>query len=122
MWINTVRRARDTCIGAFDDAAMIRLHYGLLRGHFSEPRAADMLLRKFGTWYARGLRNAAAVRRLFQAIRGPVDVERILELIVLEGWHHGFRPFDPHGERDAAPETCGEPAAEPAERARGEGE
>jgi nifR3 family TIM-barrel protein len=74
---------------------IIRLHYGLLREHFTRPRAAEQLLRKFGTWYSRGLRNAAAIRRLFQAIEGPEDLDGILEEMARCGWQDGFRPFQP---------------------------
>ena len=96
-----------------DLIGMVRLHYGLLREHFSEPRAADLAMRKFGTWYARGLRNATSIRRLFQSIEGPPDLERVLGLVAESGWHSGFRPFEPvEGERcscDAPP--GGDPAA-----------
>jgi nifR3 family TIM-barrel protein len=84
---------------------IIRLHYDLLREHCTRPQAADMLMRKFGTWYARGLRNAAAIRRRFQTIEGPQDLEGILEEMARCGWEHGFRPFAP-GEA-GRPGTCG---------------
>jgi nifR3 family TIM-barrel protein len=81
---------------------IIRLHYGLLRRHFPRPRAADCLMRKFGTWYSRGLRNAAAIRRLFQSIECPEDLEKILEEMSRCGWQDGFQPFQP-GEAGRVP-------------------
>ncbi len=88
---------------------VIRLHYRLLVEYFSLPRAADMAMRKFGTWYARGLKNAAAIRRRFQTIDGPADLDRVLEEMREAGWQDGFRPFEP--EEAGAPSTCaGDPA------------
>ena len=84
---------------------LIRRHYGLLREHFPRPRTADMLMRKFGTWYVRGLRNAAAIRRLFQEVEGPEDVDRILEEMARCGWEKGFRPFQP-GEAGRSPDAA----------------
>ncbi len=77
-----------------DVIGIIRLHYRLLREHFSLPKVADMSIRKFGTWYVRGLRHAAGIRRQFQAIDGPDDLERVLEEMVRAGWQEGFRPFE----------------------------
>lgn len=84
--------------------SVIRLHYRLLKEHFSLPRAADMAMRKFGTWYARGLRNAAAIRRQFQTIDGPMDLDRVLETMAQAGFEDGFRPFQP--EERGAPVEC----------------
>jgi nifR3 family TIM-barrel protein len=84
--------------------AVIRRHYRLLCDHFSLPRAADMAMRKFGTWYARGLRNAATIRRQFQTINGPEDLERVLAAMAAAGWQDGFRPFEPEGAE--APAGC----------------
>jgi len=83
---------------------VIRLHYRMLREHFSEARAADMVMRKFGTWYARGLRNAATIRRQFQTIQGPGDLDRVLAMMLDAGWQDGFRPFRP--EDAASPAGC----------------
>ena len=92
---------------------VIRLHYSLLRSHFALPRAADMFIRKFGTWYARGLENAAAIRREFQKIDGPEDLERILESMIRSGWKPGFRPSfqseDPSAGAGAAAGASAEP-------------
>jgi nifR3 family TIM-barrel protein len=85
---------------------IIRLHYRLLRSHFSLPKVADMMIRKFGTWYVRGLRHAAGIRRQFQEINGPDDVERVLEEMARAGWQEGFRPFEPKAVEPAVGE-CG---------------
>jgi nifR3 family TIM-barrel protein len=89
--------------------SIIRLHYRLLREHFSYPRAADVAMRKFGTWYARGLRNATAIRRQFQTIDGPEDLERVLAAMAAAGWQDGFRPFEPA--EAGAPAECEDRAA-----------
>ncbi len=72
---------------------IIRLHYRLLCEYFSRRRDADMAMRKFGTWYARGIKNATAIRRQFQTIEGPQDLEGVLEGMARAGWQDGFRTF-----------------------------
>lgn len=65
---------------------VIHQHYGLLEEHFADTRTASLLMRKFGAWYASGLRDANAIRRAFQKIEGPEDVEAILVTIRESGY------------------------------------
>jgi len=86
---------------------VIRLHYRLLKEYFSRPRDADMAMRKFGTWYARGLNGATLIRRQFQTINDSSDLERVLEAMARAGWHEGFRPFQPEEEKGMGPACNG---------------
>jgi nifR3 family TIM-barrel protein len=72
--------------------AVVKEHFSLLVSHFSQdPRSAALMMRKFGTWYVRGLEGATALRREFQAIQGQPDLERILESMLRLGYEAGFR-------------------------------
>ena len=75
---------------------VIREHFGLLLAHYAQSvRSAGLMMRKFGTWYARGLKEATLLRRAFQTIDTEADLERILERILASGYEAGFR--DPSG-------------------------
>ncbi len=53
-------------------------------------------MRKFGTWYATGLRNAAEIRRRFQRISSREDLEEVLEEMLRAGYMHGLAdPAEP---------------------------
>jgi nifR3 family TIM-barrel protein len=65
---------------------VIRQHYELLREYLRRERAAEFLMRKFGAWYASGLRNAAGIRRQFQRLATAEDLERLLEEIHRQGY------------------------------------
>jgi nifR3 family TIM-barrel protein len=69
--------------GASDIIRMIRTHHRLLLEHFP-PRTADLKMRRFGSWYACGFPGAAAIRRRFQTLDGPEDLESILGMIAAE--------------------------------------
>ncbi|MBI4586696.1 MAG: tRNA dihydrouridine synthase DusB [Planctomycetes bacterium] len=71
-------------------AQVIRRHYRLLREHFRRPLQAEMLMRKFGTWYATGVRNAASLRRRFQTISSEADLEAVLEEMLRAGIMDGL--------------------------------
>jgi nifR3 family TIM-barrel protein len=61
-------------------ARVVREHYRLLAAHYAEcPRNAILHLRRFGTWYAKGFRGAAALRPEFQKIETEADLERAIE-------------------------------------------
>ncbi len=79
---------------------VMREHFRLLVSHYSQtPRSAALMMRKFGTWYVRGLQGAAMLRTRFQAIEVEEDLERILEEVLCLGYESGFR--DPNeGTRD----------------------
>jgi hypothetical protein len=66
------------------------MHYHSLREHFHRPLAAEMLMRKFGTWYASGLRDAASIRRRFQGISSEADLEAVLEEMLEAGTMDGL--------------------------------
>ena len=89
--------------------AVVREHFSLLVSHFSkEPRSPALMMRKFGTWYARGLEGATALRREFQTMNCPADLDRILESMLRLGYETGFR-----GPGEATRETrmdLGQPA------------
>lgn len=71
---------------------VIRLHFDLLVAHYDQtPRSAALMMRKFGTWYVRGLAAATDIRVLFQRIEDRADLERILERIEAAGYEAGFR-------------------------------
>ena len=60
-------------------AAVVRRHYELLVEHNADyPKLALLQLRKFGTWYVRGLRGSAGFRNSFQRIETADDLERVL--------------------------------------------
>lgn len=70
--------------------AVVREHFQLLRGHFSESdREAILRMRKFGAWYASGFRGAAEFRRRFQRIESESDFEAILEAWLEEAGRRG---------------------------------
>jgi nifR3 family TIM-barrel protein len=72
--------------------AVMREHFRLLLAHYRQSvRSAGLMMRKFGTWYARGLKEATALRRAFQAIETEADLERILERVLETGFEAGFR-------------------------------
>ena len=86
--------------------AVIREHFRLLLSHYREaPRTAALQMRKFGTWYVRGLQGATALRPRFQSIETEADLERILEQVAALGYEQGFR--DP-GEGTRELESVGE--------------
>jgi len=59
---------------------VVRMHFSYLERHYAEwPRAASLLMRKFGAWYVRGLRGAAALRRELQRMTSREDLERVLD-------------------------------------------
>ena len=71
---------------------VMREHFRLLVTHYSQtPRSAALMMRKFGTWYVRGLQGAAILRTRFQAIDTEDDLERILEEVQRLGYESGFR-------------------------------
>ncbi len=75
---------------------VIRRHYELLREHFKHHKTAEFMMRKFGTWYATGLRNAAEIRRRFQRISSREDLEEVLEEMLRAGYMHGLAdPAEP---------------------------
>lgn len=65
---------------------LIRKHYRLLREHVGRPLGAELMMRKFGSWYASGLRNAAEVRRRFQRVSTGEDLENVVRLILECGY------------------------------------
>lgn len=87
--------------------AVVREHFRLLVSHFQEtPRVAALMMRKFGTWYVRGLQGATTLRPRFQAIETEVDLETILEDVERLGYEQGFR--DPREGTREELETLGE--------------
>ena len=83
---------------------VIRKHYELLCTHFEErPGAAARQMRKFGTWYVKGLKGAATIRADFQKIRSRADLEVIVERICEAAYSHGMRdPSRPSREPEAS--------------------
>jgi len=72
--------------------AVIREHFDLLAAHYGDSiRSAGLMMRKFGTWYARGLAEATALRRAFQTIETREDLDAILERVLASGYEAGFR-------------------------------
>jgi nifR3 family TIM-barrel protein len=71
---------------------VVRQHFQLLVSHYSQtPRSAALMMRKFGTWYVRGLQGATGLRTEFQRITVEEDLERILEKMLSLGYEAGFR-------------------------------
>ena len=69
--------------GVDEIVAVIRQHFRLLLEHDrAYPRLAALQMRKFGTWYVRGLRGSTALRTRFQKIESEEDLEAILDDIL----------------------------------------
>lgn len=82
---------------------VIREHFRLLVTHYSQsPRSAALMMRKFGTWYVRGLHEASSLRTDFQKVENEADLERMLQRVEELGYESGFR--DPRtGTRESGP-------------------
>ncbi len=71
---------------------VIREHFDLMCDHYgARPAAAALQMRKFGTWYAKGLRSAAALRTAFQKISSKADFEMVIERIIEADYQQGLR-------------------------------
>jgi nifR3 family TIM-barrel protein len=82
---------------------LIREHYQLLLDHNSDcPKLAALQLRKFGSWYVRGIRGSSQLRAAFQHLETREDLERILELVAEGGLETGV-PDPSQPTRDATP-------------------
>jgi nifR3 family TIM-barrel protein len=86
--------------------AVIREHFDLMAAHHGGCiRSASLLMRKFGTWYARGLAEATALRRAFMTLETRADLDSILERVLASGYEAGFR--DPRkGTREPDPRAA----------------
>ncbi len=77
-------------------AAVIREHFRLLAQFAGSEHAAARMMRKFGTWYATGIGNAATIRRTFQTIQSAADLENVLAQMLAAGYSEGLPdPSDP---------------------------
>ena len=65
---------------------VIRHHFQLLSNFLGREQGAAMMMRKFGTWYASGVRNAATIRRRFQQISTEEDLEVVLAEMLAAGY------------------------------------
>ncbi len=64
-------------------ADVMRWHFELLCEHFqTNPKQASFHMRKFGTWYVRGIEGSAEIRRDSQKIASRQDLELILERLL----------------------------------------
>ena len=82
---------------------LIRRHYELLLAHNPEcPKLAALELRKFGSWYVRGIRGSSQLRRAFQHLATAEDLEDILERVLEAGLETGV-PDPSQPTRDAIP-------------------
>jgi tRNA-dihydrouridine synthase len=71
---------------------VIREHFGLMCEHYgARPGTAALQMRKFGTWYARGLKSAATLRTAFQKIGTKADFDAVIERIIETGYQQGLR-------------------------------
>lgn len=78
--------------GITELVSIVREHFRLLLSHYDQtPRAAALMMRKFGTWYVRGLTGATTLRTRFMAIETQEDLEAILEEVERVGYESGFR-------------------------------
>ena len=67
-------------------------HYQLLVRHFSQDtRSALLQLRKFGTWYARGVRGSTKIRTRFQKIETEEDLRSVLALLLESAYESGIQ-------------------------------
>jgi nifR3 family TIM-barrel protein len=66
--------------------AVVREHFRLLVEFLGREEGAAMMMRKFGTWYASGLRGAAVLRRRFQTVRAASDLEAVLAECLAAGY------------------------------------
>jgi nifR3 family TIM-barrel protein len=81
-------------------ARIIRIHHALLREGLGQ-HGADLKMRKFGAWYACGFPGAAEIRRRFQTLDGPEDLESILSTMAAESGSGGLG--SPSGPKASAP-------------------
>ena len=73
-----------------DVVDVIRKHYRLLREFVGDSKGADMKMRKFGTWYVSGIKNATVLRKKFQTIASEKDLEEVLEEMLESGYMSGL--------------------------------
>ena len=60
------------------------------------PGTAALQMRKFGTWYVKGLKSAATLRTVFQKISSESDFEVVIERILEADYQQGLRdPGEP---------------------------
>ncbi len=76
---------------------VIREHFDLLTEHNHDcPKIAALQMRKFGTWYIKGIQGAASLRTEFQRIQTKTELEGILERVVELDYEHSVRsPAEP---------------------------
>ncbi len=71
---------------------VIREHFSLMCEYFgARPGIAARQMRKFGTWYVKGLKSAATLRTAFQKISSESDFEAVIERIIEAEYQQGMR-------------------------------
>ena len=71
---------------------VIRRHFALLEEHNADyPRLAAFQMRKFGTWYVKGITGSSKIRTAFQSIAGRADLEVVIERILAAEYQAGMR-------------------------------